>query len=565
MGDDYYGYTWAPDTVRVAEHDTYVPEGRTHPQHVTDFDDADKVAHIRVLWPMIQGLDATKIADLAQSWRTLSAQLTSARGGLDRAGGRLAPHWTGTASRAFLERVGGALFSLDQWIDAATTNAATIGRLADDVRATQPRVEGFYRAWLNESAQEKAKRDADAGQLSAQDLNDFLGALSKNNSIPDRGFLYRWARDSVPQDEIDRKYTALALPLVRKLADHFASAAATGVSLPGRFKGPTTFKPVVPTFGSAPGLPPALPASPPVPRPVVAPVPVPVSAPVTPVPSVGLPPGVPVPVPVPVPVLGAGRPPGAPALPAARSAPRPPALPAATASARPGLPALPGRTAPRAALPPPSGRTRRGVGPTTPAVPALPGRTRAPGAPATARGTSARGSSGRTAVPPAAGPRLGGRTARAVRTTLGRLIPGSAAPLRSIPPRLAGRIGEPVTGRRAPGRETPEFRRPSPPPPDITADVGARPAAPPSLGGRRGHPVSSEATGPAAAPARPELTGRTSDRSLDTRPAVEPRRTGPDPVTAPDEAFAPADSAPPVIERPGTPVAQPAGPALGRA
>ena len=255
MGD-YYGYTWQPGSVRVAEHDTYVPEGRTHLPRVTDFSDAVKVAHIRALWPMIQGLDAVKITGLAQSWRTLSTQLTTAKGGLDRAGGRLAPQWTGTASGAFLERVGGALYSLDQWIDAASTNAATIDRLANDVRTTQPRVEGIYRAWLMESANEKAKRDADAGEITSQDWNDVIGLLSKGNTITDGGFLHRWARDSVPQDEIDRKYTAQALPLVKKLADHFSSAAATGISLPGKFKGPTTFKLVQPTFGSAPGLPP---------------------------------------------------------------------------------------------------------------------------------------------------------------------------------------------------------------------------------------------------------------------------------------------------------------------
>ncbi|MFB9322577.1 WXG100 family type VII secretion target, partial [Cryptosporangium minutisporangium] len=264
MGDTYYGYAWDPTSVRVAEHDTYVPEGRTHLLRTTDFNDAEKVAHIRVLWPMIQGLDPVRIGNLAQHWRKLSTQLTTARNNLGRNGTRLQPQWTGEASRAFLERVGAALYSLDQWIEAAATNAATIDRLADDVRATQPKVQRIYNDWLAESATEKTKRDADAKAITlTQDGNDFFGFLSKYDIVRDGGALYRWARESVPQDEIDQKYTALALPLVKNLADHFASAAATGLDLPGRFKGPTTVKLVQPAFGGAPpGSPPGRPPAP---------------------------------------------------------------------------------------------------------------------------------------------------------------------------------------------------------------------------------------------------------------------------------------------------------------
>lgn len=404
--EDYYGYTWEPGSVRVAEHDTYVPEGTAHLQRVTDFTDEVKVAHIRVLWPMIEGLDATKIADLAGNWRTLSTQLTSAKTGLSGAGGRLAPQWTGEASRAFLERVGGSLFSLDQWIEAASTNAATIGRLADDVRTTQPKVRRIYRDWLTESANQRAKRDKDADALTGQDLNDLVGMLSQSKSIADGGFLYRWARDSVPQDEIDRKYTALALPLVKKLAEHFSSAATTGVTLPGKFKGPTTFKSVRPTFPGAPGLPPVRPATPTIP--VVAP-------PAVPVPSVEAPSGA-LPIPPTPPALPGARPPAVPALVARPPvapvlATRPPTAPLRPPIARPAsapaLPALPGRTGPRtrSAVPPVSGRRA----PAKPAVPALPGRTRT--TPSAPRNGSAQRASGRPAVPPMAGPRLGGRSA----------------------------------------------------------------------------------------------------------------------------------------------------------
>ncbi|MFG1920451.1 hypothetical protein [Cryptosporangium sp. NPDC048952] len=566
MGD-YYGYTWEPGSIRVAEHDTYVPEGRTHLQRATDFTDTDKVAHIRVLWPMIQGLDATKIADLAKSWRKLSTQLSTAKDGLSGAGGRLAPQWTGKASRAFLERVGGSLYSLDQWVEAASTNAATIGRLADDVRTTQPKVERIYRDWLTESAKEKAKRNKDAGELSAQDMNDFIGFLSKNNSITDGGYLYRWARDSVPQDEIDAKYTALALPLVKKLADHFSSAATTGISLPGKFKGPTTFKSVRPTFGGAPGLPPVQPPAPAIP--VVAPP----TVGVPPVGAPGLPPalpGRPGVRPPGAPSLSGVRAPGAPALPAgfpaapgAPSVARPvtarSGLPAAPT--QPGLPALPGRTAARTArpaVPPGPGQGRRGAA--KPAAPALPGRTSGkPGGPNAARNT--RGTNGRPTVPPAAGPRLGGRATPQSRS-------GTVVPPKAAPTRLPGRVGEPQNPMPTPGSVPPEFRRatPSAPVPVTDApDFAPHPPAPPSLGGRR---RSTPFAAPVPPPtSTPELTGRAAPHGIqppDTRPAVDARRTGPDPVTAPEESFAPAESAPPVIERPTAPTAQPAGPALGR-
>ncbi|GAA0263805.1 hypothetical protein [Cryptosporangium japonicum] len=561
--EDYYGYTWEPGSVRVAEHDTYVPEGTTHLQQATDFTDEVKVAHIRVLWPMIEGLDATKIADLAGSWRTLSTQLTSAKNGLSGAGGRLAPQWTGEASRAFLERVGGSLFSLDQWIEAASTNAATIGRLADDVRTTQPKVRRIYQDWLTESANERAKRDKDAQAITGQDLNDLVGMLSESNSIADGGFLYRWARDSVPQDEIDRKYTALALPLVKKLADHFSSAATTGITLPGKFKGPTTFKSVRPTFPSAPGLPAVKPATPAIP--VVAPPTVPsVEAPSGALPG---PPALPGARPPAVPVLAA-RPPTAPVL-AARPpitpvlGARPPIAPGSTPIARPAsapaLPALPGRTAPRAArptVPPVSGQGRRGPG--KPAVPALPGRTRGmPGVPR--KGLTQRAG----ALPPAVGPRLGGRSAPVGSSRTEKTLPKAA------PPHLPGRIGDPLKPISTSGSVPSEFRRARSTANEPGADPSAivpRSPTPPSLGGRRGStPLAASAPAMASAP---ELTGRAAPHGIqppDTRPAVEGRRTGPDLVSMPEESFAPAESAPPVIERPTAPAAQPAGPALGRA
>jgi len=645
MGE-YYGYTWDPRSVRVAEHDTYVPEGRVHALNATDFSDADRVAHIRVLWPMVQGLDPAKIADLAQSWRTLSSQLATAKAGVDRAGGRLAPQWTGRASRAFLERVGAALYSLDHWIEAAAANAATIDRLAEDVRTTQPRVEGIYRAWLMESAREKAKRDKDAeGITLTQDANDLIGLLSKDNTIADGGALYRWARDSVPQDEIDRKYTAQALPLVKKLADHFSGAATAGVSLPGRFKGPTTFKFVQPTFdGATPGLPPARPVSP-----VVSAVPPVVAAPAAPAPvtpRVPTPPAVPL---VPPQVPGV-RPPGLPGAVAPVARQSAPPAPARTAAPRPALPALPGRTAPRVARPAPPlppGQGRRGTAPT---APVLPGRTSKPGTPNGGRSVPALGTGGRPNSAGRARPGLEGRTNRPA-------LP--ASPRTVAPPRLAGRAvptgrnsprsgpaghGAPGFGpadRHAPGvgpadrgapafgpsdrgaervspghpyasrggaadrgarlfdaadrggpgvgsrdrgwdrvdavdrggplvgpglgSEPPEFRRGAAPAPDDVAGP-ARPPRPASLGGRRARPLPSAAPAASAEAARRELSGRAAPNGVqrpDTRPAVETRRA-PDAATASAEAFAPTGSARPVIERPDVPVAQPAGPALGR-
>ncbi|SHN03429.1 WXG100 family type VII secretion target [Cryptosporangium aurantiacum] len=556
MGDTYYGYAWNPGSVRVAEHNSYVPEGRTHTLRTSDFTDTVKVAHIRVLWPMIQGLDPVRIGDLAQNWRKLSAQLTTARSNLGRNGNLLEPRWTGEASRAFMERVGAALYSLDQWIEAATTNAATIDRLATDIRTTQPKVERIYNDWLTESANEKFKRDKDAERITlAQDADDLIGFLSKHDVIRDRGVLYRWARDSVPQDEIDQKYTALALPLVKNLADHFSNAAATGISLPGKFQGPTTFRVVQPQFGGAPPAVPTLPGAvlpvqPGVRPPALPPTPPGVAPPAPPAPVAPAVPGVP-------PAAPGVRPPAAPAVGARPSAVPRPLLPpppsTRTAPTRPTLPTLAGRRGgapgvpgvPAARQP---GPTRRGLGPGTPA---LPGRT----------GTPNTGRKAPTAPPavPAHGARSGldGRTGRA-----GRPVPAPSRPVSPAPPQLAGRSGPPPTRRTPVSAEPPEFRRAQ----TTTSPVDAEPQTKPSLGGRRGpERTAATDTSDRGRTARPELTGRTGRQGVstpDTRPAVESQRHAGPP---PDEAFAPTESAPAVIERPEAQTAVQPGPALGRA
>ncbi|TQS43810.1 WXG100 family type VII secretion target [Cryptosporangium phraense] len=620
MGDNYYGYTWEPGSVRVAENDTYIPEGRYPTPRATDWGDTDNIAHIRALWPMIAGLDPEKIAKLAQSWRTLSTQLTAAKNGLSRHGGKLAPEWTGEAASAFLERVGGSLYSLDQWIEAATKNAATIDRLASDIRTTKPKVEKLYKDWLAESKTEKAKRDADKKSfIQPNDKDDWIGFLGKHHIIP--GSLgdkaYAATRDSISQEEIDQKYTRQALPLVQGLANHFTGAASTGVSLPGKFKGPTTFRTVDPGSlgpkpsapGAGPGAPPPVPggAVPAAPPPVAAaapPAPPPVTKPGTPpakppIQLAGAPPAPPPAVlPAPTPVLPPGTPPVAPGplpLPppsAGRTLPTrptltPPGAPGkggpgkAGGPARPTQPTLPGRTAGRGGGGPnppntprlpgsPQAKGGRGAGP---AKPTLPGRTGAPGTP-----NSGRGAPGRPGAGNGARPGLDGRKGRLGQPEApGHGAPGRGAPGRGAPgrpgagqPRLPGRTGAPPT-RRTPGvTEPPEFRRSTPSTLPEMDEPHVRPPAKPSLGGRRqpGGPTSNEPlSGDRKRTVRPELTGRAGREGahkVDTRPAVDAHRARPDTVAEAEEMFAPVESAPAVIERSDAPVAQHPGPALGR-
>ncbi|MFI5955628.1 hypothetical protein [Cryptosporangium sp. NPDC051539] len=620
MGDNYYGYTWEPGSVRVAEHDTYVPEGRYASLNATNWGDTDNIAHIRALWPMIAGLDPEKIAKLAQSWRTLSTQLTAAKNNLSRHGGRLAPEWTGDAANAFLERVGGSLYSLDQWIEAATKNAATIDRIANDIRTTKPKVQKLYNDWLAESKTEKAKRDADkTSSNQSQDSNDIIGFLGKHHVIP--GSLgdkaYKWARDAVPQEEIDQKYTQQALPMVKNLANHFTSAASTGVSLPGKFKGPTTFKVVQPSYGGPkPGAPGAGPgAPPPVPGGTAPAAPPPVAAVAPPPPPLppaaklpGTPPGPPpvqlagappappavLPAPAPPPVAPPGTPPiapgplPAPLPPGARRTPptrptlTPPRPPGQGATGRPNQPTLPGRTAGRGGGGPnppntprlpgnPQAKGARGGGP---AKPTLPGRTGAPGSP-----EAGRGAPGRSAAN-GARPGLDGRKGRLGqgerpgapgRSASGR--PASGRPGAGRPgagqPRLPGRTGGPPIRRSSGVTEPPEFRRTTPSTLPDADEPHVRPPAKPSLGGRRqpGGPTSHEPlNGERSRTVRQELTGRAGregGHQLDTRPAVDAPR-GRAEAAAAEEMFAPVESAPAVIERSDAPVAQHPGPALGR-
>ncbi|MGH3680475.1 MAG: WXG100 family type VII secretion target, partial [Natronosporangium sp.] len=89
---------------------------------------------IDVYWQWVSSIDVSTVERHADFWRRVSGMLQGTSDLLKARRDALDGSWTGEAAAAFLERVGAARYSMDDWTRAATNNAGMLDRVAQDVQ-----------------------------------------------------------------------------------------------------------------------------------------------------------------------------------------------------------------------------------------------------------------------------------------------------------------------------------------------------------------------------------------------------------------------------------------------
>ncbi len=505
----------------------------------TQWDPRSPTCNIEVFYRWVANMSDERTTALAQAWTRASELLGQTSVNLRRTAETLAANWQSPAATAFLEQVGAALTSLDDWRYATQDNASGLRAIAEQIMLSQINLSRSYRNYIARA------------EVLANWLCDYEGLWDRPPEYPIREqelTSIRRAASDLAQEEFHpeakgytkaiadvytevqftrlgqgRRYEAQILPLdiagmrMQDAMRHvFEEMQRRNAAMMANLYGPSAF--VAPEPAALP------------PPQFVAPTP--------PVATTGAPPSVPVPALANPTTVGPGNgnfatggwvgvagmelagaivPPVAPALPP--PPPAPPTLVGPPAAPPPGLlPAFP-------ALPPVPGRTVGGPPPPRGAGPALPGATAPPGPPPPPSIPGApRSASGRGAAtaPPArpAGPALPGATA-----------PPGVPPPPGVP---GAQPGRPTTGGagpatpRLPGATTPTAgARPGgtpravPPPPALpglsVADKSVRPA---------GRPPRAGAVGRGVGPVGPALPGSTAagrTQPPGPAPALDPR------------------------------------------
>src|SRR5262245_18427013 len=131
MPGNTFGYEPPALPSYIARYYDYVG-GETTEYEPTPWGDFNTI-NIDTLWAAIQQDSDEETRGVAEMWRRIAALLETTRSNIERYATALQGAWSGAASEAFLRRVGAALYSLDEWQRAASTNESTLNAVADKI------------------------------------------------------------------------------------------------------------------------------------------------------------------------------------------------------------------------------------------------------------------------------------------------------------------------------------------------------------------------------------------------------------------------------------------------
>ncbi|SCL56791.1 hypothetical protein GA0070606_2663 [Micromonospora citrea] len=523
MSDKYYGWTppYIPSYAGVVDDYAAERSAQAEPYEPTNWDGVT----IEQMWEYARKESDERTVALAETWRRTSSLLQTTRENLKRHADALDAKWRSPAGRVFMEKVGAALHSLDEWKSVADKSASGLEQLADKIEKTQ---RDMRELWLEYKAEQEhqAKKAKDDEGVQFGDLFGINNAKS--------------------YEDVQKEFHERAKNIVKPLADLYIDVYISNITRGGMYKGPTNAvvhtpslaprptrpgapagpKPVAPTMSGDRPTRPDMPNRPDTPDTPTTP---------TPPPPPGLPDGVrlagttitppapPGPPPAPPPVTHAPGtpPPPTPVLPVTggQGTPRPNAP---NINSRPGTPRT---TLPGAGAPTPGTR-----GP-APNRPTLPGAGNPGGNPAS-RGAPPN----RPTLPGNTGTgRPGGLRSGA--PGLGTRPTGPATPPST--PRLPGSTAGPRHAGGTPGR-------PASPPPSLGGQRGTGPATPATSGPRAGSPTAGRPGTPpsAARPATPSVGGTRAGGpptpGAGARPDLSGRGAGGAPRPAPTTGPAPS-------------------------
>jgi hypothetical protein len=213
MTDDNYGYT-QPHVGSMAQYDSYTV-GESVDWESTDFN--SEHTEIEKLWQMVRGESDEHAFAAAEYWRRVSTLLDTTAINLRRHTDALLQKWKSPAATDFARRVGATLHSLEEWRDAASSNADGISALAVTIAQTQQKVKPIWEEFRRVDKEEKDKRDKDDAT-------------------------FRWLADigdgGEDAEDVRKRYTDKARPHVEALAKMYFDTYIYKTQTAGKFKGP---------------------------------------------------------------------------------------------------------------------------------------------------------------------------------------------------------------------------------------------------------------------------------------------------------------------------------------
>jgi len=237
MTDQYYGYVKYTLPPSVSQYDNYSSSNDVVDYNPTEWD-AESTT-IEMMWPWIQIDSDARATALADMWRRVHTLLDNTGRNLRRYTDELAANWTSDAAKVFLREIGASLSSIEEWKDAANTNAEGLDVLASTIKYNQGKALGIW----NEYVAAIKNPGSVAGS-----------APTVTNRIVGGGHGYSATSKEVePEDDrkkrLVKEYTAKIKPFVKDLADTYLNVYFNYLTHGSRYKGPTNAAvPVQPTL-----------------------------------------------------------------------------------------------------------------------------------------------------------------------------------------------------------------------------------------------------------------------------------------------------------------------------
>jgi len=219
MSDEYYGYVKYTLPPSVSQYDNYSASNQIVDYNPTEWD-AESTT-IEMMWPWIQIDSDARATGLADMWRRVHTLLDNTSRNLRRYTDELATKWNSDASKVFLREIGASLSSIDEWKDAANTNATGLDVLASTIKYNQKKALAVW--------------------------NEYVQAINHPGSVPgsEPTKSGKYSRVQYTEKEDDRKkrlvkaYTEQIKPFVKDLADTYLNVYFNYLTHGSTYKGPT--------------------------------------------------------------------------------------------------------------------------------------------------------------------------------------------------------------------------------------------------------------------------------------------------------------------------------------
>ncbi len=220
MTDSYYGYTPVSLPYEVAQYDDYAAGSPTPDYTPTDWNNYDRT-NIDSMWEWIQPESNERVTAVADMWRRVVTLLDLTASNLRMYADALSAKWNSDAGKMFMQQVGKALYSMDQWREVAMNNASGLDLIAGAIVKNQ---------W-------QAKKVFEEYVQAYTHPGSVPGSAAKILAAGRGGVLYEKEDDR--KQRMRKAYTPLIQPFVKDVADTYMDVFFNNLGRGDMYKGPT--------------------------------------------------------------------------------------------------------------------------------------------------------------------------------------------------------------------------------------------------------------------------------------------------------------------------------------